>query len=60
MICCYFRVSRNHNILLLLKLKDAPGVADGDGILGENGIYFRVWEVDLCEDWTQKSAKYVL
>ena len=35
--------------MLLVKLKDALGVADGDRLLGENRIYYGVWEVDLCE-----------
>ena len=39
MVCYYFRVSRKHNVVLLAKLKDAPGVLDGDRMLGKNGIY---------------------
>ena len=34
------RVSRKHNVVLLVKLKGAPGVVDGDKILGKNGIYY--------------------
>ena len=48
MVCHYVRVSRNHNIVLLVKLKDASGVVDGDRMLGNNGVNYRVWEVDLC------------
>ena len=33
MVCYYLRVSRNCNTVLLVKLKDAPGVVDGDRIL---------------------------
>ena len=29
------------------KLKDTPSVVDEDGKLGENSVYYRVWEVDL-------------
>ena len=47
-VYCYLRLSRNHNIVLLDKLKDAPGVVDSDRMLGKNGIYYQVWEVDLC------------
>ena len=36
-------------MVLLVKVKDAPGVADGDSMLGKNGIYYRVWEVDFVE-----------
>ena len=35
-------------IVLLDKLKDAPGVVDSYRMLGKNGIYYQVWEVDLC------------
>ena len=48
MVCYYPRVSRNRNVVLMVKLKDAPGVVDGDQMLGENGICYRVWEVDWC------------
>ena len=48
-VCYYFRVSQNDNIVLLAKLKDAPGVVDGDRMFGKNRIYYRVWKVDLCE-----------
>ena len=54
LVCYYLRVSRNHNIVLLLELKGAPGVVDGDRMLGKNGIYDRVWEVGLeggCKSW---------
>ena len=40
--------------MLMLELKDAPGVVDGDRMLGKNGIYDRVWEVGLeggCKSW---------
>ena len=47
-VCYYPRVGRNHNVMLLVKLKDAPGVVDGDRMLGENGINYRMWGVDLC------------
>ena len=46
-VCYNLRVSRKCNILLLVKLKDAPGFVDGDRTLGKNGIYNRVWEDDL-------------
>ena len=46
-VFCYLRVSRNHNVVLLDELKDALGVVDADRMLRENGIYCRVWEVDL-------------
>ena len=29
-VCYYLRLSQNHNFVLLIKLKDAPGVVDGD------------------------------
>ena len=34
------RVSRKRNVVLLVKLKGAPGVVDGDRMLGKNGIYY--------------------
>ena len=34
--------------MLLDELKEAPGVVDGDRILGKNGIYYQAWEVGLC------------
>ena len=40
------RVSRQRNVVLLVKLKDAPVVVDVDRLLGESGIYYQVWEVD--------------
>ena len=39
LVCYYLRVSRNRNVVLLIKLKDAPGVIDGDRMLGKNRIY---------------------
>ena len=39
----YPRVGRNHNVMLLVKLKDAPVVVDVDRMLGENGINYRMW-----------------
>ena len=39
MVCYYLRVSRNCNIVFLVKLKDTPGVVDGDRMLEESGIY---------------------
>ena len=48
MVCYYLRVSQNHNVVLLVELKDALGIVDGDKMLGENGIYYQVWEVGLC------------
>ena len=47
-VCYYLTFSGNRNVVLLVNLKDAPGVTDGDSMLGENDIYYRVWEVDLC------------
>ena len=47
-VCYYLRISRNRNVVFLNKLKDAPSVVDGDKMLDKNGIYYRVWEVDLC------------
>ena len=47
-VCYYLRVSLNRNAMLLVKLKDTPSVEDGDRMLCENGIYYRVWEADLC------------
>ena len=48
-VACYnLRVSQKRNFVLLVKLKDALGVVDGDRMLGENGIYYQVWELDLC------------
>ena len=41
-VCYYLTFSGNRNVVLLVNLKDAPGVTDGDSMLGE------VWEVDLC------------
>ena len=34
--------------MLLVKVKDGPGVVDGDRVLGENRIYYRVLEGDYC------------
>ena len=48
MVCYYLRVSQNHSIVLLVELRDAAGVVDGDSMLDENGISYWVWEVDLC------------
>ena len=48
MVCYYLRVSQNHNVVLLVELKDALGIVDGDKMLGESGIYYQVWEVGLC------------
>ena len=31
----YLRVTRNRNVMLLVKLKDVPGVLDGDQLLSE-------------------------
>ena len=39
MVCYYLRVTRNCSVVLLVKLKDVPGVLDGDRVLGKNGIY---------------------
>ena len=38
-VCYSLRVSWKCNVVLLVNLKDAPGVVDGDRVLGENGIY---------------------
>ena len=48
MVSYYLRVSQNRNVVLLVKLKDASGIVDGDRMLGKNGIHYQVWEVDLC------------
>ena len=37
MACYYFRVTRNCNVVLLINLKDVPGVSDGDRLLGKMG-----------------------
>ena len=34
--------------MLLVKLKNALGAVDACRMLGENGIYYSLWEVDLC------------
>ena len=34
------RVSRKRNVVLLVKLKGAPGVVDGDRKKRKNGIYY--------------------
>ena len=39
-VCYYLRVNWKPNVVLLDKLKDAPGVVDGGRMLGENGIYY--------------------
>ena len=39
MVCYYLRVSQNCRVVSLVKLEDAPGVVDGNRILGENRIY---------------------
>ena len=36
----YLRVNQNRNVVLLVKLKDAPAVVDGDRLLAKNGIYY--------------------
>ena len=52
-VACYnLRVSRKCNVVLLVKLKDAPDVVDEDRMLGENGIYSkcgRLTCVERCE-----------
>ena len=35
MVCYYLRVTRNRNVVLLVKLKDVLGVLDGDRVLGK-------------------------
>ena len=35
MVSYYFRVSQNCNVVLLVELKHAPGVVDGDGDAGQ-------------------------
>ena len=37
MVCYHLRVTRNCNVVLLVKLKDVPGVLDGDRVLGKMG-----------------------
>ena len=37
MVCYYLSVTRNRNVVLLVELKDVPGVLDGDRVLGEMG-----------------------
>ena len=37
MVCYYLRVTRNRNVVLLVKLEDVPGVLDGDRVLGKMG-----------------------
>ena len=37
MVCFYLRVTRNRNVVLLVKLKDVPSVLDGDTVLGKMG-----------------------
>ena len=39
--------SWNRKVVLLIKLKDAPGFVDGDWMLGKNRIFYRIWDVDL-------------
>ena len=47
-VCYYLRVFQNRNIVLLVKLRNIPGVVDEDRMLGKNGIYYPAWGVDLC------------
>ena len=60
----YLRLSQNHNVAMLDNLNGFPGVVDGDRKLGENGIYYQVWEVDLCggfrkiSHWNQLNVCY--
>ena len=44
MVCFYLRVTQNRNVILLLKLKDVPGVLDGDQLLSEVDS-----SAELCE-----------
>ena len=37
MVCYYLRVTRNCNVILLVNLKNVPGVLDGDRVLGKMG-----------------------
>ena len=37
MVCYYLRVTLNRNVVLLVNLKDVPGVLDGDRVLGKMG-----------------------
>ena len=37
MVCCYLRVTQKRNVVLLVKLKDVPGVLDGNRVLGKVG-----------------------
>ena len=39
-VCYSLRVNRKRNVVLLVKLKDAPGVVDWDRVLAKNGIYY--------------------
>ena len=43
MVCYYLRVSQNRNNVLLVELKDTPGVVDRDRMLGENGCTTESW-----------------
>ena len=37
MVYYYLRITRNRNVVLLVKLKDVPGALDGDRVLGKMG-----------------------
>ena len=37
MVCYYLRVTQNHNIVLLVNLKDVPGVLGEDRVMGKMG-----------------------
>ena len=44
MACFYLRVTQNCDVMLLVKLKDVPGVLDGDQLLSEVDS-----SAELCE-----------
>ena len=35
MVCYYLRVTQNHNVVLLVNLKDVPGVLGEDRVMGK-------------------------
>ena len=38
MVCYYLRVTRNHSVAFLVKLKDVAGTLDEDRVLGKMGL----------------------
>ena len=49
-VCYSLRVSRKRNVVLLVKLKDAPVVVDGDRVWGMGYVTWNATVVSTCEE----------